>query len=165
MGRYLIINADDFGKTEEVNARILKALELGYINQTTLMVNMPFCDVAVREAKTKGYSDKIGLHLNLTEGVPLTSDILNFQTFCINGTFNGEIRNILRHRKLSREEKCVLKLEISAQISKFLSYNLPLKHLDSHHHIHTEYQLLKILFSMQVDVDSMRLYRNLLPLN
>ena len=37
----LIINADDFGKNQNVNKAITECFNKGLINQTTVMVNMP----------------------------------------------------------------------------------------------------------------------------
>lgn len=61
----IIINADDYGKNEEINQAISEAFEKKYITRTTLMVNMPYTDKAVELAKQKGFSDRIGIHLNL----------------------------------------------------------------------------------------------------
>ena len=38
----VIVNADDFGISEEVNNAIKLAFERGLIQRTTLMVNMPY---------------------------------------------------------------------------------------------------------------------------
>ena len=46
------------------------------------MVNMPYADEAVARAKNAGYGDKVGLHLNLTEGEPLTDSIKKYKSIC-----------------------------------------------------------------------------------
>lgn len=105
-----IINADDFGKDEMTTLAIAESFRKGYISQTTLMVNMPWAKKAVDFAKREGFADRVGLHLNLTESA------------------SGEKIPIPRGEMLRRE--------IRSQIEKFLSFNLPLKHCDSHHHVH-----------------------------
>ena len=105
-----IINADDFGKDEMTTLAIAESFRQGYINQTTLMVNMPWAEKAVNLAKREGFADRVGLHLNLTESA------------------SGEKIPIPRGKMLRREMR--------SQIEKFLSFNLPLKHCDSHHHVH-----------------------------
>ena len=47
----LIVNADDFGISHEVNEAISLCFMKGYINQTTIMVNMPFFCEAIEMAK------------------------------------------------------------------------------------------------------------------
>ena len=42
----LIVNADDFGLTEGSTLGIIRSHEDGIVTSTTLMVNMPFCELA-----------------------------------------------------------------------------------------------------------------------
>lgn len=70
-----LINADDFGLSEEVNEAIIYGFQQGFLDRTSLMVNMPFCADAVRKARQYGFDDKVGLHLNLVQGTPLTEPI------------------------------------------------------------------------------------------
>ena len=71
----IIINADDFGLSKDVNEAIDICIKKDYIQRTTLMVNMPQTLEAVKLAKDGGYLNKVGLHINLIEGIPLTPDI------------------------------------------------------------------------------------------
>ena len=70
-----IVNADDFGLNQSVNRAIAESFRNGLCLNTTLIVNMPYADEAVEIAYKEGFSDRVGLHLNLTEGVPLTEPI------------------------------------------------------------------------------------------
>ncbi|MFZ5827705.1 MAG: carbohydrate deacetylase [Bacillota bacterium] len=70
MGRYLIVNADDFGLTPGVSDGILRAHREGILTSTTFMVNFPWAgEMAglLREAPDLG----VGIHLNLTTGAPV----------------------------------------------------------------------------------------------
>ena len=49
--RYLIVNADDFGYSEEVNNAILRAHREGVLTSTSLMVAEPGCEQAVAIAR------------------------------------------------------------------------------------------------------------------
>lgn len=161
----LIVNADDFGKSEDVNRGIVESFKSGRINQTSVMVNMPFVDEAVRLAKDNGFFDKIGLHLNLTEGEPLTEDIRGCDRLCTNGIFSGTIIPDLRHGlKLTKAEYAAIEKEISAQIDKYIALGFPLMHLDSHHHVHNEYVILKIVTrqARNKGFKSMRIARNMM---
>ena len=68
----LIVNADDFGRSESVNRAICEAFEKGRVNSTTLMANMPAAKEAYELAKKGGFADKVGIHLNITEGMPMS---------------------------------------------------------------------------------------------
>src|SRR5574344_1268555 len=86
----IIINADDFGYSHSVNEAIVECFKRRYITQTTIMTNMPFYDEAITYAKENNLMDKIGLHINLDEGFPLTDDIKRNRKFCnSNGEYNG----------------------------------------------------------------------------
>jgi chitin disaccharide deacetylase len=64
--RQLIVNADDFGLTEQVSRGILDAHRDGIVTSTTLMANGAAFDAAVamsRQAPRLG----IGVHLNLVK--------------------------------------------------------------------------------------------------
>ena len=135
-----IFNADDFGRTETVNRAITEGFKLGYLDRTTIMVNMPFFEEAVKLSEKYGFKDKVGLHINLTSGMPLTDDVKRCPRICNqeNGYFNSYI---FRDRKMqffmTRVEKDAIGKEIDAQIEKYLANGFTLLHADSHGHIHT----------------------------
>ena len=132
-----IINADDYGKDENATKAILDSFRKGFITQTTLMVNMPWTEQAVEMAKAAGYADRIGLHVNLTEGMPLTAEMKSDRRFCDqNGMF---MKNGIYTRKwlpYGKVEGQIVGNELEAQINRFLSFGLPLRHCDGHHHAH-----------------------------
>lgn len=141
----MIINADDFGMSTDVNNAIDVCIKNKYIDRTTIMVNMPCFEEAKQMALAGGYVDKIGLHLNLTEGVPLTEGIKQ-TAFCRNGLFDNSFFSHTKNRFFlnSTLKKCLRK-EIEAQISKFLDNGFSLMHLDSHRHSHNNIAVLKVL--------------------
>ena len=53
----MIVNADDFGHDERTTEAIIGSFQKGYVNQTTLMVNMPDADRAVARAKELGITE------------------------------------------------------------------------------------------------------------
>ncbi len=161
----LIINADDFGISHEVNDAVCEAFRRFMITGTTLMVNMPYADEAVELAGREGFNLRVGLHLNLTSGVPLTGKIRNFPCFCgKDGRFNASFqKNTASRLHLTKEETEAASEEIEAQLKKYLSYGLPLRHLDSHHHVHTDPSIYKPLEPLlkKYDFKSVRLSRNI----
>ena len=143
----VVIHADDFGKDESVTRAICTVITQGVCDETSLMVNMPYADEAVRIARQIGFSKRVGLHLNLTEGTPLTEKILLCSRFCgANGAFNKKFHSSTLGRfLLSRDEIVAVKEEIEAQLSKFVSYGGLMMKIDSHHHVHTDWPIYKIL--------------------
>src|SRR5260370_42450098 len=81
--RKIIVNADDFGMSAEVNRAIVEAFENNVISSTTLMANMPGFDEACELAHRHRLVSKIGLHLNLTAVYPLSSPIRRCAGFAI----------------------------------------------------------------------------------
>lgn len=161
----LVINADDFGKSKEVNRAVLEAFEKKFIMRTTLMVNMPFADEAVQLAQERGLSDRIGIHLNLTEGRPLTEAIRTNPFFCDGeGNFHALFHSkIMSRLYMSNQESRQIYEELKAQLEKYERYGLTLWHVDSHHHVHTDYPVYRVLkrLSAEYPLASIRISRNM----
>ncbi|MBQ7481760.1 MAG: ChbG/HpnK family deacetylase [Lachnospiraceae bacterium] len=161
----LIVNADDFGKNDDVNSAVSEAFVKGYITSTTLMVNMPGAGAAYELAKEKGFAAKVGIHLNITEGMPLTEAIRSNPLVCApDGRFNAAFYHSTKYRlymdNLTMDQ---IRDELDAQISMFLDMGFKTLHVDSHHHVHTNYPIYRILkkLSSKYDFDYIRLSRNL----
>jgi len=82
MAKLLIVNADDFGKTASVNRAVIRAFETGLISSTTLMTNMPGFAEACTLTTQHELHGKVGIHLNLIEGQPLTEAMCACRRFC-----------------------------------------------------------------------------------
>lgn len=143
----IIINADDFGRSHEINLAIVKCFQMGYIQRTTLMVNMPYADEAVELARENGFFDKVGLHLNLGEGQPV--NIKTKKTFlCSDEKFNSCVnkRRFPAWRiVINNSDRSIIRDEINSQILKYVEYGFCCKHMDSHRHIHYN---MGVLFSV-----------------
>lgn len=161
----LIVNADDFGKSEEINRAICEAFDKGFINSTTLMVNMPGAGAAYDLARENGFADKVGIHLNITEGMPLTEAIRSNPLVCApDGSFNAAFYHSTKYR-LYMDGLAInqIKDELDAQIGLFLDMGFKTLHIDSHHHVHTNYPVYRALRSLaaKYDYEYIRLSRNL----
>lgn len=159
----IIINADDFGLSESVNTAIIEAFKKGYITNTTLMVNMPGTEDAVKRAKELGLWDRVGLHLNLYEGVPLNNKLKSFDEVLgedkqLTYWTHGLLRFYLGRRLLKE-----VKNEIELQITRFLDFDPICMHVDSHGHSHTNYSVWRLCKPLFVNHGfiSTRLARNL----
>jgi predicted glycoside hydrolase/deacetylase ChbG (UPF0249 family) len=124
----LIVNADDFGLTRGVNYGIIDAHVNGLVNSTTMMMNMPGVEHAVQLAK-KYKTLGVGVHLVLTAGKPLLSDVPSLVKE--DGSFH--LQSTIWEGNIDPHDA---QREWNAQIEKFLSYGLTPTHLDSHHHVH-----------------------------
>jgi len=161
----LVVTADDFGYNEERTLGACKLNDDGYFSRTSIMVNMPYYENAVMLAKEKNIFDKTGLHLNLTEGMPLTDEVKKNPLICNpNGSFNQMFHaNTKTRLVVSKEISKALEIEIRAQIEKYISQGFPLMHLDSHQHVHTNYSVYCILKPLihEYRIRSLRISRNI----
>ena len=155
----IIVNADDFGLTESCSNAIVEAFKENLISSTTAIANGKYIEQAYQLARDNDFSDKIGIHINLTEGVPLTERIKKDSFFCENGMFHDRINRLQKPDKNQIEN---LKNEVTAQIERLLNLGFTLTHADSHHHIHTdiffEDTIKDVLFSY--GIKKIRIHRN-----
>lgn len=161
----VIINADDFGLDENRTLAIMEAYQQGWITTTTIMVNMPYYQYAVELAKNSSLFYNIGLHLNLTEGKPLTDKIKKSPIFCNeDGTFNAKFHHSKKYRLwLPNYEREAVKMEINEQIDRYREMGLTCFHIDSHHHVHTDYSITTLLMPIvkKKGFKTIRLSRNI----
>lgn len=146
---YLIINADDFGMSKEVNHAIRNCFYRGMISSTSLLVNMPGFEEAVQMIKEDSiFQNRVGIHLNLFEGVPLTSAMKENLLYCNeHGMFRylqGHI-SFLAPRSIART---IVYDELKAQIVKALDSGLIPTHLDSHAHYHSNWFVGKTVIDL-----------------
>lgn len=160
--RKIIVNADDFGMSSEANRAIAEAFEKNVISSTTLMTNMPGFDAACELAHHHQLLGKIGVHLNLTTGYPLSEPIRLCSRFCDD---NGMFRSRQTRFWLSKEEMLAVETEVEAQVKACLDRGLCPTHLDSHHHIHTEWAIgaSVIAVARRYGIKAIRLSRNCGP--
>jgi len=160
----LIINADDFGYNTEVNRAILATFSKGLCSSTTIMANMSGFEEACQLCHKNDLTDRVGLHLVLSEGVPLSDDIKKCQNICDDdGQFHSTRSR--HYFKLTAFEKIAFAKEISAQIDRCRKFGISLTHIDSHCHIHAEWSVTNILLKIVKDkgIRYIRLSRHLDP--
>jgi hopanoid biosynthesis associated protein HpnK len=155
MTRKVIINADDFGLCQGVNDAVVKAHTEGVLTSTTLMVNMPCADQAVELAKSLPNLG-IGVHLNLTEGRPVSenTDLCNTQ-----GGFALSAERLCLLSLISKKVRATIKTELSAQVEWLINKGIKPTHLDSHKHIHTFPSIFPIVIELarRYDIPAIRL--------
>jgi predicted glycoside hydrolase/deacetylase ChbG (UPF0249 family) len=116
LNKRLIVNADDFGFTHDVNQGIVEAHCNGILTATTLMATGAAFDDAARLAKQNPSLD-IGCHLVLVGSPP----------------FPTTVSQLVRAVALRRIR---IYDELAAQVRRILDAGLAPSHLDTHKHTH-----------------------------
>ena len=120
--RQLVVNADDFGYTREVNDGIIAAHRDGILTATTLMANGRAFDHAVELAGQNPDLD-VGCHLVLVGG----------QSLLDGRAYPASIRQLIQEMTSGKWKPLD---ELRAQVEKILAAGLKPTHLDTHKHTH-----------------------------
>src|SRR5258706_5683083 len=135
MSRKLIINADDYGLSGEVNDAIENLITAGRLNSVSLITNSWSYEGAVRFLKTRPECS-VGVHLNVVEGFAISSS--NDVKILLNG--NGRFVDLkglfVQWLKRPFAVTKAVETEWRAQIELLLGDELAPTHADSHQHIH-----------------------------
>lgn len=132
--RSLIINADDFGMSNEVNEGIKIGIKSGMVTSVSVLANMPYFDDAV-EFLREHKEVSVGLHFNITEGTPVLTPNEVGSLLKEDDTFFSWIGLLLQLIGRSAKIEHVRK-ELLAQFQKLENTGIKITHIDSHHHIH-----------------------------
>lgn len=163
----LIVNADDFGYSEAVNRAIVNAFQFALLTSTSIMANMPGFDQAVELVHQHSpLQHKIGVHLNLTEETPLSPEILSCSRLCgKEGRFSYDRYRDGALFRLSRRERGAVHAELRMQLERVLTAGIRPLHLDSHHHVHTEWAIAPLVgeLARTYGIRRIRLARNIGP--
>ena len=143
----IIINADDFGKNKEINYAIMDLMDSNLCTDTTLLVNFEDSAHAAKLAISKNKRQHVGIHLNLTEGFPISQKIRNERRFCSEEGFFHYKRGERIFSLSSSEKKAVIE-ELTSQIHLCREFGIPISHADSHSHIHEEPGILFLLLEI-----------------
>lgn len=121
--RLLIVNADDFGFTRDVNAGIVDAHRNGILTATTLMANGNAFEDAVALARQYPSLD-IGCHLVLVGGDSLTTPRKPLP------------RNVKELLAAVLRSQIPIEQELDLQIARIVDAGIRPSHLDTHKHTH-----------------------------
>lgn len=135
----VIINADDFGYSDGVNAGIKKAYEEGILTSTTALANGPAIENPLQNITNASSLSKpplgIGVHLTLTYGEPLLPSLWNFPMFVRPFKDNQQkawVGSAWKEYFSQFTEEQVEK-EYTSQIEKVKEIFGQIDHIDSHH--------------------------------
>lgn len=142
MERLLIVNADDFGLSKEVNEGIIDSFSHGCVTSTSLMTDRSAFDDAVEKIRENPSLD-VGIHLDLIKGKA------------------GKSLPSLLAQRLFRKEALRKKIysEFENQIKKALAYDINVTHLDTEKHLHIFPFILEIVLDLarKYNINNIRL--------
>jgi predicted glycoside hydrolase/deacetylase ChbG (UPF0249 family) len=128
----LIVNSDDYARTDEISRGIRFGHSHGIVTSTTIMMNSQNAQESLRLALEQTPSLGLGVHLNLTYGSPILAPDRVPTLVGRDGKFHSREKILRREVELDRQD---VGAEWRAQIEAFAAQaGLP-DHLDSHHHI------------------------------
>jgi predicted glycoside hydrolase/deacetylase ChbG (UPF0249 family) len=151
----IVFHADDFGMNRAVTDGIVRGFEHGLLTSTSLLANAPDAaraigewqrlqqthragrlpSAAVRQELDEPQSPfELGIHLNLTQGRPLTSGFPS-ELLDERGRFTGIGRLFASLRHTQPRFESALLAELSAQVEYLLEHGQRPTHLNGHQYI------------------------------
>src|SRR5262245_18293092 len=129
----LIVNADDFGLSEGINQDVMLGYHQGIITSATLMASGAGFAAAVEMARSASNLG-VGVHLNLTEGEPVSAPSSIPGLVDARGLFAYTVEQLAWKALLGTLSLLEIERELRAQIEKILAAGVAVTHLDSHKH-------------------------------
>jgi predicted glycoside hydrolase/deacetylase ChbG (UPF0249 family) len=154
--RNVVLHADDLGMNESVNAGILRAFSHGVLTSASVLANAPACATAIDQWKqlllryaqgdfpsleARGrLGDRLipfdlGIHLNLTQGRPLTGDRYPAALLDHAGSFPGIFKLASTLLTLGPKFQRVIEAELCAQIEVLHDCAILPSHLNAHQYV------------------------------
>lgn len=154
--RKLIITADDYGMSKEVNEAIEKCVEAKVVLSTNVMANMEYCSVA-SELKKKFPYLSVGIHYNFTVGKPIlpadeVPTLVNSK-----GEFlsYNEVRRACKEGKYNHDQ---VRAEMVAQYQRYVEICGEPDYWNTHENVHVYPDLYPVFrdLSLKLGIKKMR---------
>ncbi len=154
--RRVVFHADDFGMNTAVNLGILSAFRDGLLTSTSLLANAPAAETACQEwgkfvvehasgpllsseKRRRVFEPELpfdlGIHLNLTQGFPLTEERFPVAMLGANGNFPGIGKLFARLKLANSAQLQAVEAELHAQVEWMCDHGLQPTHLNGHQYI------------------------------
>lgn len=140
----LIITADDFGISKEVNEAVEDGHKNGVLTAASLMVAEPFAADAVERAKDMPRLG-VGLHVALSRALPASDPKYIPALVDDNGWLRTDLVGAGFRFFFLPEVRRQLAIEIKAQFDAFARTGLSLDHVNAHNHLHLHPTVLSII--------------------
>lgn len=134
----LVLHADDFGINRAVTDGILDAVSRGALTSTSVLANAPDCLRAIaawKDLAPRGPACDFGVHLNLTQGRPLTGRRYPRELLDRHGRFPGIGGLFVRLLAASRAQRRAVHQELAAQIERVAQLGVTITHLNGHQYV------------------------------
>lgn len=131
----LVVTADDFGLSREVNEAVEEAHRDGILTAASLMVSAPAAADAVARARRMP-SLRVGLHLVMVEAWPTLPPERLPDLAGPDGLIRSDMGRLGLDLARSGSARSQLAAEISAQFEAYRATGLPLDHVNAHKHFH-----------------------------
>jgi len=152
----IVLHADDFGMNASVNQGIITALSEGLLTSTSILANAPAArdayaawiklDLERRSGRLPSLSCRrtlhdfgsafdLGVHLNLTQGQPLTGEQYPAQLLDREGRFPGVFSLLARLAAGGSRYRQAIRRELVSQIEFVRSRSLCVTHLNGHQYV------------------------------
>ena len=131
----LIVTADDFGLSPEVNAAVEQAHTQGILTCASLMVSGGAVDEAVAIARRLP-TLRVGLHVVLVEGRPVLPPDQVPDLVTASGAFRDDMVGAAVGMFFRPRVRRQLAAEVTAQFEAYATTGLPLDHATAHKHFH-----------------------------
>lgn len=137
--KQLILTADDFGRSAQINEAIERACEAGFLTQASLMVNEPAAEEAARIARQHPELC-VGLHLTLCDGrASGVSALTDARGLLTSSPARAGLSYAFRPSLAE-----VLSAEIEAQFAAFRALGFAPSYWDGHTHLHLHPTILRL---------------------
>jgi predicted glycoside hydrolase/deacetylase ChbG (UPF0249 family) len=131
----IVLNADDYALNADVDRAILALADAGRLSAASVMTNMPGWPGSAAALSTRAPGLALGLHLNLTEGRPLSAQARTAMT--VGGGDFASLSRLLMKALTAQLDRGVVAAEVRAQLDAFSDAlgRLP-DFIDGHQHAH-----------------------------
>ncbi|HQZ69751.1 MAG TPA: ChbG/HpnK family deacetylase [Anaerolineae bacterium] len=133
--RLLVVHADDFGLSADIDAGILCAHREGIVTSASLVAGGATFAAAVAAARDTPTLD-LGAHLTLVGERPVLDPRLVPSLVGPDGHFHRHANSFAARFLTGRIAMAELRAELASQLERLLATGLPISHLDSHQHLH-----------------------------
>ncbi len=143
-----ILNADNFGRNSDFNRGVLNGYNNGFIRSASIVANGEAFDTAVNEILPECQQLSVGVHLDITQGKPLSDcKLLIDNTGEFSNSFLSLIKAVNNETILSEIET-----EFRAQIEKVKSV-CKITHIDSVEHVHVIPKIFNLVCKLADEYD------------
>jgi hopanoid biosynthesis associated protein HpnK len=143
----VVFNADDFGRSSEVNRAVLLAHREGVLSSASLMVTGDATEEAVELARATP-TLAVGLHLALSDGRPASPPDEISHLLGSRDRFPTNPARVWIRYIFSATARREMVRELGAQFERFAATGLPLDHVNGHQHIQMQPAVFRALLPL-----------------